>query len=51
MNSMDYIGLDVRKKTISYWVKDASGKIHQEGKIGATRRELNSCCRMLRKLR
>ena len=35
------IGLDVHKKTISYCVKDASGRIHQEGKIGATRRELD----------
>ena len=34
---MYYIGLDVHKKTISYCVKDASGQIHQEGKIGATR--------------
>ena len=30
---MYYIGLDVHKKTISYCVKDAAGKIHQEGKI------------------
>jgi hypothetical protein len=37
-----YIGLDVHKKTISYCVKDASGQVHQEGKIGATRRELDS---------
>ena len=42
MNSMYYIGLDVHKKTISYCIKDASGKVPQEGKIGATRRELNS---------
>ena len=26
---MYYIGLDVHKKTISYCVKDAAGKIHQ----------------------
>jgi|GEM_PF-1887059 len=38
---MYYIGLDVHKKTISYCVKDASGQVHQEGKIGATRRELD----------
>jgi transposase len=42
MESMYYIGLDVHKKTISYCVKDASGKVHQEGKIGATRRELDT---------
>jgi transposase len=34
---MYYIGLDVHEKTISYCVKDAAGKIHQEGKIGSTR--------------
>ena len=38
---MYYIGLDVHKKTISYCVKDASGQVHQEGKIGATRCELD----------
>jgi transposase len=40
MDIMDYIGLDVHKKTISFCVKDGSGQIHQEGKIGASRREL-----------
>jgi transposase len=38
---MNYIGLDVHKKTISYCVKDVSGRIQQEGKVGATRRELD----------
>ena len=38
---MYYIGLDVHKKTISYCVKDASGRMHQEGKVGSTRRELD----------
>jgi transposase len=38
---MNYIGLDVHKKTISYCVKDVSGRIQQEGKIGSTRRELD----------
>ena len=42
MESMYYIGLDVHKKTISYCVKDASGQVLQEGKIGATRGELDS---------
>jgi hypothetical protein len=28
---MYYIGLDVHKKTISYCVKDASGRVQQEG--------------------
>jgi hypothetical protein len=36
---MYYIGLDVHKKTISYCVKDASGQVQQEGKVGATRWE------------
>jgi transposase len=34
--------LDVRKRTISYCVKDAAGHVHQEGKIGSTRRELDA---------
>src|SRR6202158_4915680 len=38
---MYYIGLDVHKKTISYCVKDASGQIHWEGTIGASRNELD----------
>jgi len=37
---MYYIGLDVHKKTISYCIKDASGQVHREGTIGATRNEL-----------
>ena len=44
---MYYIGLDVHKKTISYCVEDASGLVHQEGKIGATRRELDSWIKAL----
>jgi transposase len=38
---MYYIGLDVHKKTISYCVKDASGQVHQEGKVGETCWELD----------
>jgi transposase len=34
---MYYIGLDVHKKTISYCMKDAAGKIQSEDKIGSTR--------------
>jgi hypothetical protein len=30
---MYYIGLDVHKKTISYCVKDVSGRIQQKGKV------------------
>ena len=44
---MYYIGLDVHKKTISYCVKDAAGQIHQEGKIGSTRRELDAWIKTL----
>src|SRR5258706_1522121 len=44
---MYYIGLDVHKKTISYCVKDASGRIHDEGKIGATRNDLDSWMKVL----
>jgi transposase len=39
---MYYIGLDVHKKTISFCVKDAAGRVHLEGKIGSTRRELDA---------
>jgi len=42
-----YIGLDVHKRTISYCVKDAAGHVHQEGKIGSTRRELDAWIKTL----
>src|SRR5712691_12334357 len=41
METMYYIGLDVHKKTISYCVKDGSGRIHAEGTIPATRLNLD----------
>jgi transposase len=41
------IGLDVHKRTISYCVKDAAGHVHQEGKIGSTRRELDAWVKAL----
>src|SRR5258708_6180367 len=44
---MYYIGLDVHKKTINYCVKDASGQVHREGQIGATRRELDGWMKTL----
>jgi hypothetical protein len=47
MTTMNYIGLDVHKKTISYCVKDVSGRIQQEGKVGATRRELDGWMKTL----
>ena len=47
MTTMNYIGLDIHKKTISYGVKDVSGRIHQEGKVGSTRRELDGWMKTL----
>ena len=47
MQSMYYIGLDVHKRTISYCVKDGSGKIHAEGTISATRFDLDHWMRTL----
>jgi len=41
METMYYIGLDVHKKTISYCVKDGSGRIYGEGSIPATRLTLD----------
>jgi transposase len=38
---MYYIGLDIHKKSISFCVKDAGGQIHQQGKVAATRPELD----------
>ena len=47
LETMYYIGLDVHKKTISYCVKDAAGRVYQEGKIGSTRRELDRWIRTM----
>src|SRR5215469_966042 len=44
---MYYIGLDVHKKSISFCVKDAAGRVFQEGKIGSTRRELDDWIGMM----
>jgi hypothetical protein len=46
---MYYIGLDVHKRTISYFVKDGSGKIHAEGTIPATRFDLDRWMKTLPK--
>jgi hypothetical protein len=32
-----YIGLDVHKKTISYCMKEVSGRVQQEGQVGLSR--------------
>src|ERR1700684_857697 len=45
--TMYFIGLDVHKKTISYCVKDAAGRVYQEGKIGSTRWELDEWIRTM----
>ena len=37
-----YIGLDVHKRTISYSLTDAADQVHQEGKIGSIRCELDT---------
>jgi transposase len=44
---MYFIGLDVHKKTISFCMKDAAGRVQQEDKIGSTRRELDCWIRTL----
>jgi len=41
MEPMYCIGLDVHKQKISYCVKDASGKLHSEGSVPATRYDLD----------
>ena len=41
MEPMYYIGLDVHKRTISYCVKDSSGKVYAEGSLPATRLDLD----------
>jgi len=47
MGPMYYIGLDVHKRIISFCVKEASGKIHAEGSIPATRLHLDCWLRTL----
>jgi len=48
---MYYIGLDVHKRTISYCVKDASGRVYPEGAVPATRCDLDRWMRTLPKPR
>jgi transposase len=47
VTSMHFIGLDIHKKTISYCVKDVSGKMLSEGTIPATRVQLNEWMKTL----
>lgn len=44
---MYYIGLDIHKKTISYCVKDAAGKVIDEGAVEATRPSLDEWMKKL----
>jgi hypothetical protein len=44
---MYYIGLDIHKKTISFCIKDAGGLVHQQGKVAATRSDLDTWMKML----
>src|SRR5271169_3858 len=44
---MHFIGLDIHKKTISYCVKDVSGKVLAEGTVPATRIQLNEWMKTL----
>jgi transposase len=48
MNVIHYIGLDVHKKTISYCIKTADGRIVQEGSVAASRLALRSWAEDLR---
>jgi transposase len=48
MNVIHYIGLDVHKKTISYCIKTADGRIVREGKLQALRATLRSWAEGLR---
>ena len=40
MNISHYIGFDVHKKSVSYCVKTADGRIVEEGKLRATHQAL-----------
>jgi hypothetical protein len=48
MNVIHYIGLDVHKKSVSYCVNTADGRIVQEGKLQALRVTLRSWAEDLR---
>jgi hypothetical protein len=45
--SMYFIGLDIHKRTISYCVKDVSGRVLSEGTVAATRAQLNEWMKSL----
>jgi hypothetical protein len=47
VTSMNFIGLDIHKKTISYCVKDAAGEVLAEGTIPSTRQSLDGWMKTL----
>jgi hypothetical protein len=47
VTSMNVIGLDIHKKTISYCVKDVAGAVLAEGTIPSTRQSLDDWIRTL----
>lgn len=47
MNNMQYVGLDIHKKTISYCVRQSDGTMLQESTIAATRPALDTWMRQL----
>ena len=42
MDSVYYLGLDVHKKTISYCLKQADGRVLREGSVAARREPLGA---------
>lgn len=44
---MQYIGLDVHRKSISYCVKDAAGQVHRKARLASIRREQECWLQML----
>jgi hypothetical protein len=51
MNTIDYIGFDIHKKTISFCAKAQDGTILEEGTIPALRNKLLACMVVLTKRR
>jgi hypothetical protein len=47
VTSMNFIGLDIHKKTISYCVKDGAGEVLAEGTIPASRVHLEGWMKAL----
>jgi hypothetical protein len=47
METMYYIGLNVHQRTISYCVKDMSGRVYAEGSVPATRFDLDGWMKTL----